>query len=587
MKLGTFWTTIRWKILILFSLSSVVSVIMVTGFSIAVLNVIIRRESAYLIEERIKVIVESRKGLMDPVLEKVQGCRYASDLPPFAAFTEQLNATWPGSESMVSILSPEARHNANPRWLDATSFAGLVEDRGSAEIRFLRTVKREGCSVRVLVRIPLGGMFLNQLSKASGLEIVDSRPVLLRPYRRDEGIAGEIKANFIPGSSQPVPVVIVARNWETGASESWVICQLRPSYARTIEDLSRMGLRRASWVAPLITIGFGLGSLYACGMWFSLRLSRRIVTVINTLTHAAHVVGMGDFSISIPIIEHDQLGSLVGSFNAMTSQLAGLYKQENHRITLERDMTLAREAQQYLYPRAAPVLSGATVWGSTTAARIVSGDLYDFFSCSSSSVGLLCADVSGKGMSAALMMAHLQAVTHGRMLTPDESYARPSPSAFAAALNRDLCGRFGDNRYVTMFYGEYNSHSARLRYINAGHCRPIFISETGEVTALLHGDLPIGLFPDAIYQEFQVTVSKGCTVVVYSDGLIDALNAEGEEFGEERLVERCRSLPKGATAKEICSLLSQCLAVWSAGAEQFDDTTILVLTVTDGQISVN
>jgi serine phosphatase RsbU (regulator of sigma subunit) len=579
LKLGSFWTAIRWKILMLFSLSSVSPVIMVTCFSIAALNVLIRRESAYLIEERIKVIVESRKGLMDPVLDKVQGCRYASDSGLFTAFTEQLNATWPGSRSIVTILSKETLRNAGPLWLDAPTFAGVVEDRGSPEIRFMRTVKREDCYVRVLVRIPLGELFLNQLSNASGLEVVNSKPVQLSPYRRDEGIAAEIKANFMPGSSKPVPVVVVSRNWETGASESWVICQIRPSYARTIEDLSRMGLRTASWVSPLITIAFALGLAYACGIWFSLRLSRRIVTVIDSLSHAAHLVGMGDFSIRIPIIEYDQLGSLVASFNAMTSHLDVLHEQENQRIALERDMTLAREAQQYLYPRSAPVISGATVWGSTTPARIVSGDLYDFFSCSSNAVGLLCADVSGKGMSAALMMAHLQAVTHGRMLTLDQPSARPSPSAFASLLNRDLCGRFGDNRYVTMFYGEYESCSGLLRYINAGHCRPIFISEAGEVTALQNGDLPIGLFPEAIYHEFQFTVSKGCTIVVYSDGLIDAVNLKGEDFGEERLVDCCRSLPKGATAQEICAHLSQCLAEWSAGAEQFDDTTILVLTV--------
>jgi serine phosphatase RsbU (regulator of sigma subunit) len=574
-----FWTAIRWKILIIFSLFSAVSVIMVTCFSIAVLNVLIRRESAYLIEERIKVIVESRKGLMDPVLDKVQGCQYASDSALFTAFTEQLDAAWPGSQSIVTILPTKALHKAGPLWLDAPSFAGVVEVRGTPEIRFMRTVKREHCSVSVLVRIPLGELFLDQLSNASGLVIVNSKPVLLRPYRRDEGMAEEIQANFMPGSSQPVPVVVVAQNWATGAPESWVICQIRPSYARTLEDLSRMGLRRASWVSPLIIIAFALGLAYACGMWFSLRLGRRIVTVIDTLSHAAHLVGMGDFSIRIPVTEYDQLGLLVASFNGMTSHLDSLRQQENQRIALERDMTLALEAQRYLYPRSAPVVSGAKAWGSTKAARIVSGDLYDFLPFSSNLVGLLCADVSGKGMSAALMMAHLQAVAHGRMLTPDQPSARPSPSAFAAMLNGDLCGRFGDNRYATMFYGEYDSCNGLLKYVNAGHCRPIFISEDGEVTALLDGDLPIGLFPEVIYQEFHLTVSKGCTFVVYSDGLTDALNLKGEEFGEERLVDYCRSLPRGATAQQICAHLSQCLCDWSAGVEPFDDTTILVLTV--------
>jgi len=176
-------------------------------------------------------------------------------------------------------------------------------------------------------------------------------------------------------------------------------------------------------------------------------------------------------------------------------------------------------------------------------------------------------------------MAHLQAVAHGRMLIPEQPCARPSPSGLAAMLNRDLYGRFGDNRYATMFYGEYHLSTRVLRYVNAGSCPPILISAAGEVTVLRDGDLPIGLFPEMTYQELGITLSRGSAMVVYSDGLIDALNLQGSEFGEERLVRWCKRLPKGASAESICTFLSQRVAEWSAGAEQFDDTTLLVLAV--------
>jgi hypothetical protein len=127
LRLGTFWTAIRWKVLIIFSLFSVSSAITGTCFSIAVLNVLIRRESAYLIEERIKVIVESRKSLMDPVLDRVQDCQYASDSALFTAFTEHLNATWPGSQSIVTILPTGIFHNADPLWLDTSSLPALLK----------------------------------------------------------------------------------------------------------------------------------------------------------------------------------------------------------------------------------------------------------------------------------------------------------------------------------------------------------------------------------------------------------------------------------------------------------------------------
>jgi len=578
LKLSNSWAAIRWKMMIIFSFFSIVSVAMITCFSIALLNVVIRRESAFLIEERIKVIVESRKGIIDPVLNRIEGCEYASNAALISLFTEYLKASWPGSQTVVRIL-PLEPPGVNPPWLDTPTFTGIVEDHGKLEIRFLRMVKRNGCLVSVVVRVPLGEAYLDQSAAASGLEVVDSHPVVLRRYWEDEGLAGEIQANFVPGSWRPIPVVVVARDWESGSLESWVICKIRPSYSRILGDLSRMGLHRSSWFVPLISIGFGLCLAYACGVFFSLRLSRRIVSVIDTLSHAARKVGSGDFSVSIPVVKQDQLGLLATSFNTMTNHLRDLREQEKQRIILERDIALAHEAQQYLYPRFVPVLCGAEVYGITAPARIVSGDLYDFFPFNDKTVGLLCADVSGKGMSAALMMAHLQAVAHGRMLAMEEPSARPSPSAFAAMLNRDLCGRFGDNRYATMFYGEYDSSTRLLRYVNAANCSPILISTTCEVTLLRDGDLPIDLFSEMTYQELDVTLSHGSAIVVYSDGLIDALNLKGEEFGEERLVSCCRLLPKGSSAESICTLLSQRVAEWSAGAEQFDDTTLLVLAV--------
>jgi serine phosphatase RsbU (regulator of sigma subunit) len=182
-------------------------------------------------------------------------------------------------------------------------------------------------------------------------------------------------------------------------------------------------------------------------------------------------------------------------------------------------------------------------------------------------------------VSAALMMANLQAVAHGRLLLLDEANTRPSPDAFVAALNRDILGRFGDHRYATMFYGEFDSHSKVLRYVNAGHCSPIFISERGEATPLPEGDLPVGLFSEAAYQERRVTLSRGSAIVVYTDGLTDALNSHEEAFGEERIMRCLTALPKGASAETICMHLSGKVAEWAAGVEQFDDTTILVLSV--------
>src|SRR5262249_46567521 len=140
-------------------------------------------------------------------------------------------------------------------------------------------------------------------------------------------------------------------------------------------------------------------------------------------------------------------------------------------------------------------------------------------------------------------------------------------------------GRFGDNRYATLFYGEFDSRTGILRYVNAGHTPPIFIGADGEVTRLVDGDLPVGMFSGATFEERQVKVPRGCAIVVYTDGVSDTRNPNGEEFGEERIMQCLSSLPRPIDAEGICKHLCQRAAEWAAGAERFDDTTILALSV--------
>jgi serine phosphatase RsbU (regulator of sigma subunit) len=558
--------------LTIFVFFSFISMILGGCFAVAILNVVIRRESAYLLEERIKMVVNERRDLIDSA-SGVQAC-------PESRSNSHQPIDFPDGvllENQVTVV-PWRSGRSESVWLNTDAFAGVVVDRGRVEIRAFRRAEREVCPVMLTTRVALDGPFLRRLSNAAGLQVVDTTPALLGPYRAEEGIRGEIDANFVPGSRRPVPVVVIARNWETGQFENWVVCQIRPSYSRTIEDLSHMGLRTASWVSPLGGIALGLVSAYSVGLLLSLRLARRIVNVIDGLSHAALQVGKGDFSVRVTDTEQDQLGTLAASFNVMTRDLEALREHERQRAILEQDIALGREAQQYLYPRHAPVLSRASVWGVSQPACIVSGDLYDFLSFTDSEVGLICADVSGKGTSAALMMANLQAVAHGRLLLLDNADVRPAPDAFVTALNRDMSGRFGDNRYATLFYGEFDSQTQILRYVNAGHPPPLFISADGKVTRLSAGDLPVGMFPDAVFQERRVMVPPGGSIVVYTDGVSDALNYQGVEFGDERIMRCMTSLPRSIDAEGICKHLAKQVTEWAVGADRSDDATILALS---------
>ena len=231
----------------------------------------------------------------------------------------------------------------------------------------------------------------------------------------------------------------------------------------------------------------------------------------------------------------------------------------------EAELQAAHTVQDYLFPRVMPALPGVTVSGQTVAARMIGGDLYDFFNLGENEIGILCADVSGKGIPAALMMANLQALARARLSTAP-------PAEFVELLNKQLAGRFGDNRYATLFWGEYNAQTAVLKYVNAGHPPPVLIHPGGEIERLHADGFPVGMFADATYSAKSASLFPGSRLVIFTDGVPDALNAGGEEFGENRTMESCRST---TDARGVV----QAVAEWSEGTEQFDDITVIVLDI--------
>jgi len=240
---------------------------------------------------------------------------------------------------------------------------------------------------------------------------------------------------------------------------------------------------------------------------------------------------------------------------------------------------LAQRVQEYLFPRQAPVVYGATVAGRTLPARTVGGDLYDFFDLGQKQLGVLCADVSGKGVPAALMMANLQAVAHAHVGAFPDGSAQP-PALFVQRLNEAFVGRFGNNRYATLFWAEYDTQTRILKYVNAGHEPPILIRPTGEIERLETSGFPIGMFGRVGYASTELQVEAGSHIVIFTDGLADAQTPSGEEFGDERVIDCCRGLAGALSAEQLVERLMQASAAWSAGAEHFDDTTVVVVAVT-------
>jgi putative ABC transport system permease protein len=243
---------------------------------------------------------------------------------------------------------------------------------------------------------------------------------------------------------------------------------------------------------------------------------------------------------------------------------------------LRKDVALAAEVQRRLLPSDAPHSPVASFAAFTLAARIVGGDYYDFLDLGAGRIGLTVADVSGKGVAAALLMSVVQASL--RVISSERDLPLPQ---LAARMNAFLHQSTGANKYATFFYAQLDERNQRLTYVNAGHNPPFVVrrAETGaEVVELAAGGTVIGLFPEMDYEAASIDLQRGDLMVAFTDGVTEALNTDGEEFGEERLKDLLRGA-RGATAPEIASLLTETMKTWIGSAEQHDDLTFVVLSM--------
>ena len=247
---------------------------------------------------------------------------------------------------------------------------------------------------------------------------------------------------------------------------------------------------------------------------------------------------------------------------------------------IEHELELARQVQRSLFPSPLPAVRGLRLAALNQPARIVSGDLYDVMVIDPERVAIVCADVSGKGFSAALMAAELQAYVRATLraacVFADTSLG-PLPVQVVALVNHELSRHYGSGRYATMVFAEYDSGTRELRYVNAGQNPPLLIGAANSSAILLDvGGPPVGLFEDASYDVGTVTIPEYGTVLIYTDGVVEARNPAGEEFGLDRLREICSTLPD--SPDELLSLIMAAIAEWSGDREQGDDITLLALS---------
>lgn len=285
----------------------------------------------------------------------------------------------------------------------------------------------------------------------------------------------------------------------------------------------------------------------------------RIVGVLQLLNKKQGEFGEADLDFLSLVSEHAAIG--------MENATLHLSLLEKDRMT--RELALGQDIQRRLLPEPPSGISGTEIAATSLACYEVGGDTYDFIGLPSGDLGLAIADVSGKGVAAALVMSSLQAAL--RVAAPlDENLAR-----LAARLDRLVPYLAGGRKYVTFFFGCYSPETGRLRYVNAGHNPPLVVAG-GAVTTLASTGVPIGLVPAPSWKEAEVVVPEGATLVLYTDGLTEATNPEDEEFGNERFQALAASVA-GRPPAEVIAALLEGVTEFEAGSKPSDDKTLVVL----------
>jgi sigma-B regulation protein RsbU (phosphoserine phosphatase) len=355
----------------------------------------------------------------------------------------------------------------------------------------------------------------------------------------------------------------------------------------------------------LLCLIFALIELLALVM--AIRLSRTITVSVADLYRATLQIDRGELDHQIVVKRDDQLAELSKSFNKMTGSLKRLLVEQKEKERLQNELSIAQEVQANLFPHRLQNLEKLELHGVCRPARSVSGDYYDFLvfhreahegqACrEETGVAIAIGDISGKGISAALLMATLHsAVRAYRFASEELVYSESSvagltasreerggdhdelfesPGRILSLLNRHLYRSTQPEKYATLFLAHYDAASAMLTYSNAGQLPPLVLRRDGSVTRLDKGGTVVGLMDGMHYEEGRLQMQSGDVLVCYSDGVTEPENDFGE-FGEERLMDVVK-LYRDQPLHEVSSQVMQALDAWIGAEEQPDDITLVL-----------
>lgn len=304
---------------------------------------------------------------------------------------------------------------------------------------------------------------------------------------------------------------------------------------------------------------------------------RSVTISVRQLSLGTEEIKKGNLNYRIPVKRSDELGELSSSFNTMSAGIVALLHEVADKQRIKRELEIAREVQQKFFPKFTPSVCGIQLHGRCLPAREVSGDFFDYLPLSDRLLDVVVGDISGKGISAALLMASLQSAIRAQ---PPLEHAADGENVrrlttLMQVLNRHLYRLTTPEKFATMCYLSFLGDQARVQYCNAGHESPLLVRADGSVTPLTEGGTVLGAFPETPFEVGDVRLNPGDLVITYTDGVVDSVNRQGEDFGEERLVDLILA-ERRRTPEQIVDRLFETIRAWSEGSPQHDDITVVI-----------
>jgi len=523
---------------------------------------------------------------------------YAKSYPGLVITLHLRNET----RSFLLDGEPAANPSTVPTWLKGTEYANIVTDRGQLALRSMQRAQTAAGDLTLVLSQPFSPELLDLVGNGIGpvgvampgsverdatasvkINVGSSEePHVLRTLMHSKSVKLPDPLNLfdlvVIGASSLDPIVWGGDKEEKAGAPAFVYVSSR-IFALNSKLLATLGEFSEIYVLAFKAVAIIFLLIEGAALIIGIRMTRTMTRTVDTLYDATERVKAGNLSYRTHFPSHDQLTALGEAFDSMTASVERLMQESQERMRLQSELDIAREVQRRLFPQSVPKVPGLDLYGVCKAARSVSGDYYDFLKLDEYRVGVVLGDVSGKGISAALLMAAIQSALRAQFYDgfaggQGHSLTQVSTAQVVDRLNRQLYANTPQEKYVTFFFAIYDARTRNLSYTNAGHLPPILFRD-GKVDFLRTGGTVVGLFPAMKYEVGEIRVEPNDLILAYTDGITEPENTFGEEFGEARLLDVAKRM-LNAKPELLAETIYRTVDEWTGSPELQDDMTVVV-----------